>query len=132
MACRLAGSGYLRTGFEATKVAVVAFLVPFIFVSSPIFILQPGGSFMWSLTTIIAGLVMVLGAQIGFVNHFITSLHPAERALSLVSAISLFVYIVVLPSYLVLMAGLALFAVLTFIQLRKRQSARLEPPVVIA
>lgn len=132
VACRLAGSGYLRTGFEATKVAVVAFLVPFIFVSSPIFILQPGGSFMWSLTTIVAGLVMVLGAQVGFVNHFLVSLHPAERALSLVSAISLFVYIVVLPSYLVLMAGLALFAVLTFIQLRKRQSARLEPPMVIA
>ncbi len=87
---------------------------------------------MWSLTTIVAGLLMVLGAQIGFVNHFITSLHPAERALFLASAISFFVYIVVLPSYPVLIAGLALFAVLTFIQLRKRQSAKLEPPMVIA
>ncbi|MFC2019318.1 TRAP transporter permease [Chloroflexota bacterium] len=124
VACRIAGSGYLKTAFEATKVAIVGFLAPFIFVMSPIFLLQGGGELSWNITTVVAGLVMILCAQVGFVNYYFTHLHPGERALFQISFVSLFVYIVVFHHYGVFGAGIVLFILLTLNQARKRRLLR--------
>lgn len=121
VACRIAKSGYMETAVESTKVAFVGFLIPFIFVMSPIFILQPGGGVLWSLTTIVAGLLMILCAQVGFVNYYFTRLRLVERLLFLLCALSFFLYIVVVPNYAVLFAGIVLFALLTITQRRRQQ-----------
>ncbi len=67
---------------------------------------------------------MIISTQIGFVNFFFTDLRRVERALFLVCAVLLFVYIVVLHSYVVFAAAMAIFAVLTFNQWRQWRSAK--------
>ncbi len=47
LASRMAGASYMRTAVESAKVAVAGFLVPFMFVMSPVFILRPEGEIPW-------------------------------------------------------------------------------------
>ncbi len=130
VACRLAGSGYLRTALEATKVAIAGFLGPFIFVTTPIFLLQPGGELVQGIVKIIAGLIMVLCTQITFVNHYLTSVQPFHRALFALCAVSLFVYIVAFSHFAVLLVSGTLFAWLTFSQMHHRRIYPAEPPLM--
>lgn len=68
-----------------------------------------------------AGLLMILCAQVGFVNYFLTRLRLVERLLFLLCALSFFIYIVVIPEYIVLIAGIALFVLITINQRRRQQ-----------
>lgn len=119
---RLAETGYLKTSIESAKVAAVGFLVPFIFVASPIFILQPettGTS--WIITSIVAGLLMVVCIQAALVNCFLTKLRPIERGISLVGGVSFFLYLLFKTTFVPFVVGIASFIFLWHLQTMKRR-----------
>ena len=115
---------YTSTAIEASKAAVVGFLVPFIFVMNPIFLIQPGESLLEGMIALLAGLLMVIAVAVGFVGHYFTPLNPLERALLLACALGCLLYLIVLQSYLLLGASIILFIILTLDQVKKWRLTR--------
>ena len=119
VAARLAEAPYWKTAFEASKVAVAGFLVPFLFIYCPLLIFQPG--------TILDGL-LILGAfalitalQVVFCNQYITSINRLERCVFGLIALLLFVSFP-LRSYIMVSTGLAAFTLVTIWQWKRRRS----------
>lgn len=125
IASQMAGASYFSTAIEASKAAVAGFLVPFIFVMNPIFLMQPGEGLFQGLLALLAGLVMVMSVAVGFLNYYFTELDFWERLLLLVSGAGCFVYLVMVPNYLLFISVMALFIILTFNQVRRWRQAKL-------
>lgn len=122
---RLAGAGYLKTALEASKAAAAGFLVPFIFVASPIFIFQPeiAGS-AWMVSSMGAGLLMIVCVQAGLVNCFLTALRRFERALFFLAGLCFFLYLLVRNTYVPFAIGIAIFLFVISWQVAQRRIAR--------
>ncbi len=75
---RMAGAGYFRTAIESAKVAITGFLLPFMFVMSPVFILRPEGGALWIITSVVSGLLMIICTQVTLVNYYFTDLRWVE------------------------------------------------------
>ncbi len=76
-----------ETGWEAVKLSMIAFIIPFMFVLSPSLLFQ-GDSVLILINALTAGLgVIAIGA--GLRGFFFSRLGPAGRTLLLLSAISL-------------------------------------------
>lgn len=118
---QIAGASYLSTGMEAVKTAFAGFLVPFIFVEHPIFLMQPGEGLFEGITALLAGLVMMLTALTVFLNYYLARTNIVERASLLICSLACFIYLVVLDSYLLLGVALVLFVLVTLQQLRTRR-----------
>jgi TRAP transporter 4TM/12TM fusion protein len=87
-AASIAGAGPMRTAFEAVKLGVVAFIIPFVFVLSPSLLGQgdPWRTVM-DLTSAAAGVFAVSAGLRGYVT---SPLSRGERALLLIAALLLF------------------------------------------
>ena len=118
---RLAGAGYLKTALEASKAAAAGFLVPFIFVASPIFIFQPEGSGAWIITSMLAGLLMIVCLQAGLVNCFFTVLRRSEQLLFLVAGVCFFFYLLIQDTYIPSVAGVAILLFVVHRQATQRR-----------
>jgi TRAP transporter 4TM/12TM fusion protein len=122
---RLAEAGYFRTSFEAAKAASAGFLVPFIFVASPIFIFRPEMTgIAWTITSIVAGLLMIVCVQAGLVNCLMTVLRYSERVLFLAAGACFFLYLLLKEIYAPFLAGIGIFVLLIYWQLTRRRIAR--------
>lgn len=121
---RLAGAGYLKTALEASKAAAAGFVVPFIFVASPVFIFQPQGTGAWIITSALAGLLSIVCLQAALVNCFFTVLRRFERALFLVAGVCFFYYLLVQDTYIPSVAGIA---ILLFVVHRQATQRRISP-----
>src|SRR5699024_6357430 len=101
----LAGSNPFRTGTTAFKLAIAAFIIPFMFVIEPSLLLQDVtvGKFVPSLVTAIIGMAAISGGLIGF--------RPAgdpfaQRCLLIIGGLLL-----VYPSVLISTVGLVVLAI---------------------
>ncbi len=129
---RLAGATYISTAIEASKAGVVGFLVPYIFVMNPIFLMQPGEGLFEGMLALLAGLVMVTSVAVAFVNYYFTRLNLLERVLFLTCAVGCFVYLVKIP--MVMISSYVLFggAIILFILLTQNQVRRWRLSKVVA
>lgn len=109
----IAKSDPLKTGIQATKLAIAAFIIPYIFVLNPALIwidatlLQMTGIFITS----IIGMVGISVAMTGWMS---TRVSPAQRMLFLVSGLLL-----IYPGMLTDIAGIGMITALTFNQMAK-------------
>lgn len=117
IAARLAGATYIKSAIEATKVAIAGFLLPFMFIYCPILLLQPQQP-LWEVVAVLACIVSLFALQVAFVGCYIRKCSLVERILASASAILLLVFLP-LQSYLLFLAGIALFALLTLLQWKK-------------
>lgn len=125
IASQLAGAGFFKTAVEMTKCAVAGFLVPFIFIASPMLLFQPDkGGLLYGVAIGIGGLLSITCIQIVITSYYVAQVNRIERGLFLVCGLLFFTYVLAFHSYLLLAAGVALFVLLTFVQLRKRHSAK--------
>ena len=112
----IAGSNPLRTGFEAFKLGFAAYLVPYIFVLSPVLVLvdvTPLGIIRALLTAII-GMLGIGGASTGF---FVTHGKAWERLLLFIGGV-----LMVDPGGYTDLIGFALLAMVWFLQKRRAQA----------
>ena len=129
VASRLAGSSYMRTSIEATKVAAIGFLLPFMFVTVPILLLQPQPP-LEAAMGIISAIIAIVALQASFVGYYLRVCNVLERAVAAVVALLLFVFMLTGCHWVVLFAvGVALFALLSLWQWRKRRLTRLREAV---
>jgi len=118
VAAPIAGASYLKTSFEAVKVGVIAWLLPFLVIWVPGIILQPQEPMEMAIK-LLACLVTILGLQVALTGYYLTALNLSERGISglLVGALIGFI---ATTNYIFLAIGLIIFALLSLWQLKKR------------
>ena len=101
----IAGANPMKAGVTAVKLAIAAFIIPYIFVSQPILLLQGDANFLnvtIGVTTAMLGMASISAAMIGY---FVIKVNWLERIIMSVSGLML-----VYPNYIISFAGLAIFA----------------------
>jgi len=112
IAARMAGASYLRTAIESTKVALAGFLLPFLFIYSPVLLLKPKHSF-WEMIEVLAIILILSTSQIGLVGYFLKKCSYLERILSIISTLS-FLFYLVEKSFLFFITGIIFLGALIF------------------
>lgn len=125
IAARLAEASYVRTAIESTKAAVCGFIIPILFIYSPVLLFSPRDPLHATLS-LVSAFGCLLGLEIAFVGYYFTHCSALERALGIASAVALFLYPPT-ESYLLFAAGVLLASYLTVTQ-RKRWTAERPSP----
>lgn len=118
----IAGAAPMRTGVNAAKLAIAAFIVPYIFVLSPILLMigATAGSILFSSLTAICGM---MGLSIAMVGYCITDANYTERALFFLGGI-----LMVDPGLVTDAIGLVILLLVTGFQImkarRQKQNAK--------
>lgn len=114
----ISGGNALRTGINASKLAIAAFLIPYIFVYSPelLMINATAGSLAMALTTALIGMVALSASMIGY---FISDVNWFERMGLFVGGLMM-----IDPSLATDAVGIVLLGALSAFQFYKRKKAR--------
>jgi TRAP transporter 4TM/12TM fusion protein len=91
-ASALAKSSFFRTGLEATKVSIAAFILPFFMFKCPVLFLRPE-NFWKGVTDIVGLMLLLLTVQVALVGAFFTECNMKERMLATVIALILGAYL---------------------------------------
>ena len=119
----IAGANPMRTGVTAVKLAIAAFLIPFVFVLEPSLLLQGTiTELIPALATLVLGM-MVIAA--GLAGYFFGRTSALERALLLIGGV-----LMVYPHVVVYLAGLVLAVIAVVLQLIRRRGSRGDSPAV--
>jgi len=85
----IAGSDPLKTGFEAFKLAIVGFIVPYIFMYNPALLLRGSVSEIFSVTVLLMSTVILLAS--GLTGYLIRKLNILERIILIAVAVGLII-----------------------------------------
>lgn len=119
----IAGANPMKTGVTAVKLAIAAFLIPFVFVLEPSLLLQGTiTELIPALATLVLGM-MVIAA--GLAGYFFGRTSALERALLLIGGV-----LMVYPHVVVSLAGLVLAVIAVVLQLIRRRGSRGDSPAV--
>lgn len=117
----IAGSNFWATSVQAFKMAIIAYLLPFMFVYNPVIL----GRFSDPLSTVVT-LVAIIGALIAltivFYGYFFTKIPHWERLLFGLSGAGLFACVITL-NYVFFGVGMLLFIPAMLRQFRRRQGS---------
>lgn len=114
----IAGGSPMRTGVEASKLAIAAFIVPYIFVLSPVLLMIKASTLtvLWAGLTAILGM---LGLSIAMIGYFITKVSYLERVLFFVGGM-----LMIIPGLVTDTVGFAFLAGATVIQIIKSRKEK--------
>ena len=109
----IAGGNPMKTGVTASKLAVAAFVIPYIFVLSPALLMinTTPGELVWAFATSVIGMVGLGAAMIGY---FLAPANPLIRLMSFVGGITL-----IYPGLMTDILGFGLLGAVVFLQLAK-------------
>lgn len=91
-ASALAKSRFFKTGTEATKISIAAFILPFLMFSCPVLFLMPE-NFWKGVTDILGIMLLLLAVQVVLVGFFFTRCSMKERIFTGAIALMLLVYL---------------------------------------
>ena len=113
----ISGGNALRTGVHASKLAVAAFIIPYIFVLSPVILMVDATPFALIMTTLtaLAGMVAVSSALCGFLADHCRAY---ERLLLIIAGL-----LMIKPGGMTDMIGFAVFAVILAMQYTRAKRA---------
>ncbi len=112
----ISGGNALRTGVNASKLAIAAFIIPYMFVLSPeLLMLSPEPlHILVAVLTAIIGMVALSSALIGYLADQCAAW---ERLVLILSGL-----LMIKPGVTTDLAGVALFAVVLFLQMRRKKA----------
>lgn len=112
----ISGGNALRTGVNASKLAIAAFIIPYMFVLNPELLLVDGvtGSLMLSLLTAVVGMIALSSSLIGFL---IRPMSMIERMVLGGSGLMM-----IKPGLMTDVIGVSFFAAILIIQWRKNRA----------
>ncbi|MBM7704748.1 TRAP transporter permease [Metabacillus iocasae] len=107
----VSGGEPIRTGVQSAKLAIAAFIIPYIFVLSPelLMIDTTPTRTMWVVATALAGMIAIGAAMVGF---WYRKMHWGERVLALGAGLML-----IIPEGFTDIAGFGLFVILLVVQI---------------
>ncbi|SFT67139.1 TRAP transporter, 4TM/12TM fusion protein [Selenomonas sp. GACV-9] len=111
----ISGGNALKTGINASKLAIAAFIIPYIFVLSPVLLMMEGSmaELLFSTVTALAGMVAISSALIGYLAANCLWL---ERILLVIGGL-----LMIQPGLLTDVIGLTLFGLILVYQLKRRR-----------
>lgn len=114
----ISGGNPLKTGINASKLAIAAFIIPYIFVLSPVILMIEGSALDLLLSTITAliGMVALSSSLIGFLADHC---RLPERLLLAVGGL-----LMIKPGLLTDVVGIVLFGLVLFLQLKRHRAAQ--------
>lgn len=98
----IAHSDPFKTGVTATRIAITAFIIPYVFAFSPELLLV-GGSLVDALWIMVTAFIGMLGVSTGMEGYMISRLNPVQRVLCLAGGITL-----IIPGAITDIIGIAL------------------------
>ena len=109
----ISGGNPMKTGVEASKLAVAAFVIPYIFVLSPAILMinTTAGELIWALLTALIGMVGLGAAMIGY---FLAPANPLIRLMAFFGGLMM-----VDPGLYTDMIGFVVLGIAVFIQWNK-------------
>lgn len=113
----ISGGNALRTGVNASKLAIAAFIIPYIFVLSPVLLMIEGSAMELALSTVTAllGMIALSSALIGFLAD---DCRAWERILLIGGGL-----LMIQPGLVTDVAGIAIFAGILMLQMKRKKSA---------
>lgn len=108
----ISGGNALRTGVNASKLAIAAFIIPYIFVMSPELLLQ-GGNIMATIAAVITALVGMIALSASLIGYFRDYTTKLERIILLISGL-----LMVQPGSITDFIGIFLMAAAIILQKR--------------
>lgn len=118
-AAGIAGSDPNKTGFEALKLAIVGFIIPFMFIYSPTLLWSPDSTVLQLVPSLITALIGVVCIGAVMEKYLLTKLNIIEQIFIGIAALCL------IKSDLVTdLVGFSLFAIIILNQIRKRKSEK--------
>ena len=100
----IAKGNAFKTGVNATKLAIAAFLIPYMFAMNPKMIMI-GGTFLEALPMLVTAVIGLIGIGAGFIGYLNGPVNPVMRVISLVGGLLL-----VIPGTVTDIAGIAMIA----------------------
>jgi len=120
-ASALAGGNFLKSGVEATKIAIAGFLLPFLMIYCPVLLLQPE-SLMKGIIDLIMIVIVLIGLQVVLVGYYINECKWQDRLLTAISVALLLVYCY--SDNGIFLIGLVGFFILNFTHIYRRSKLR--------
>ena len=110
----ISGGNALKTGVNASKLAIAAFIIPYIFVMSPVLLMMSGtmGELILSTVTALCGMVAISSALIGYLA---VDCKGYERLILIVAGL-----LMIQPGIVTDGIGLAIFILIIFGQWKRR------------
>ncbi len=122
VASKLAKASYIRTAIETCKMGGFGLLVPFMFVYNPDLLLEFRGP-IEAVTSITAGVMLVISAQVFFIGFMMAPVSIATRLLFALVAAGSWVFLPTMD-YLLFIGTLAAFVLLLLYQRKQATSLR--------
>ncbi|UOR14048.1 TRAP transporter permease [Halobacillus amylolyticus] len=107
----IAGANPMKAGVTAVKLAIAAFIIPYVFVSQPILLLQGDANFVNVSIAVVTALLGMASISAAMIGYFVSKVNWLERIFLFAGGLLL-----VYPEYVISLAGLAVFAVVTALQ----------------
>lgn len=111
----IAGSNPMKTGVVAAKLAIAAFIIPYIFVLSPV-ILMIDATFSGILIATVTALIGMWGVSIAMIGFFVVNTTKLERLLYFIGGVCM-----IDPGGLTDIIGIVILAAVSFMQLSRKK-----------
>ncbi len=117
----IAGANPMKTGVTAVKLAIAAFIIPYVFVTNPVLLLE-GATVANLVPSIITALLGMAAISAGIMSYLIGPASVVERLLLVAGGIML-----VYPNILISLAGLGVVAAIVVFQYLSGKAGKSEP-----
>ncbi|WP_077324332.1 TRAP transporter permease [Virgibacillus siamensis] len=117
----IAGANPMKAGVTAVKLAIAAFIIPYMFLSQPILLLQGDANVVNVSIAVVTAMLGMAAISSSMIGYFVSNLSWIERIILIVGGLML-----VYPHLIFSLIGLALFAVITVIQFTKGKPDKLK------
>ena len=115
----IAQSNPIKTAIESTKLAIAAFIVPYVFAMNPVMLFEGNPGVFQVILIVITSLVGIFGISSALQGYVLTDMNPIERIMSAAAGLLL-----IDPNLITDIVGIALIsAVVVWQVIKKRQKA---------
>ena len=115
----IAQSNPIKTAIESTKLAIAAFIVPYVFAMNPVMLFEGNPGVFQVILIVITSLVGIFGISSALQGYVLTNMNPIERIMSAAAGLLL-----IDPNLITDIVGIALISTVVVWQvIKKRQKA---------
>ena len=109
----------MKTALTATKLAIAAFIVPYVFALNPVMLFIDVTSAFEVVLIVITSIIGIFGISAALEGYIFTNMNPVERILSAAAGLML-----IIPGAVTDIAGVVLFAAVVLWQVMKRYGTK--------
>ncbi|SFP49256.1 TRAP transporter, 4TM/12TM fusion protein [Salibacterium halotolerans] len=120
----IARANPMKSGVTAVKLAIAAFIIPYMFLSQPMLLLQ-GDANVWNVSVaIITAMLGMAAVSASLIGYYIKSLNRVERIVLIAGGLLL-----IYPNIAISLAGLVICAIVTVVQLLQNKTEKAKKQV---